>query len=892
MQLRELINRLWGTLRRVRRDAELEEELRLHLEMAAAEARRRGQTVEEAARGARLRAGSLSAALDAVRDQRSLPSLDALASDLVFGWRQLNKHRTTSAAAILSLALAIGATSAAFRLADAVLLRPLPVADPDRLFAVATTFVDSDNRPDYSDDFDYPTYRGFAEAVGGHADLMVVGIAAQYPVTFWNSEAPEVVTRQYFSGNVFDVLGLRPAAGRLFTTSDDVIPGAHPIAVVSHDYWMHRFGGDPAVVGTTFRSGAQQFEIVGVAPPRFTGTEPGTTADLFVPAMMNAKAIDSPGWSWFRIWIRPRGENSPEQVRHLLQAKFQAGQRERAKHFSPDTPREQIAAFLREDVRLVAAGSGVSAVQKTFRRPLWILAALAGLVLLIACANVANLLTAQALARTREMALRASIGAGRWRLIQLVLVESGLLAIFAVLLGALFASWSAPLIVSLLAQVDRPVRVVLEADLRTFAFGVALTLAVTMLFGLAPALRASSVKPLVTLKGDEDPYGPRRLMHVLTGAQIALCVFLLLAAGLFTATFERLVHRPLGFAHKNLLMMHVESRTRHSPDVWMSVADELRRMPGVDSVALAGWAPLTGNRWRTSIRVPGGFTQTSPVHALDVSPGYFTTLRIDVLEGRDFRAGDLPPRPDAAGGPQPGVGIVNEAFARAYFDGQNPVGRRVTVSEVPLDIVGLVRDAAYFSIRESMSPTVYLPISDKNGAAVMVRVAGEPAAAASSLRLAVSRARRDLQARAAVPLTAFVDQQMVRERLLAALSVFFAIVALALAGIGLYGVLNYSVIRARREIGIRMALGAQPVHVIGSLTLPMLGIVCVGALIGVAGGIAFSRIVQSLLFEVRVESPGMLTLPVLVLGAAAVLAAIPAALRAAATDPALTLKAD
>ena len=890
--LREWGQRLSGTLRSQRRDSDLEEELRFHLDMAAEEERRRGQTPEDAVRSARLRAGGLSQAMDAMRDRRGLPSLGAVAADVVFGWRQINKHRTVAAAAILSLGLSVGATTAAFRLVDAVLLRPLPVENPDRLFVVAKTFLDPDKRLDYSDDFDYPTYREYARTVGAHADLMVVGLAARHPLTFGNSEAPEIVIRQYVSGNVFGTLGLQPAVGRLLTTGDDVAPGAHPVAVLSYDYWIDRFGGDPATVGSTFRSGGRQFEIVGVAPKGFTGTEPGSLTDVYMPAMMNAQAINNPGWSWFRIWMRPRAGNSPEQIRQLLQERFSADQRERARRFTPETPKEQIDAYLREEVRLFPAGSGVSGVQKTFRRPLLILAALAALVLLIACANVANLLTAQALARTREMALRVSIGAGRWRLIQLVLAESALLSVFATLAGALFASWSAPLIVSMLAQVDRPVRLVLDPDWRMLAFGTALTLSVTILFGLPPALRASAVKPLATLKSGAAPRSPRRLTHALIGAQIAFCVFLLFAAGLFAATFQRLMNRPLGFAHESLLIVHTESRARQSPDVWLHVADQLRLLPGVDSVALAGWAPLTGNRWRSSVRVPGRLMQPGTVHVVDVSAAYFDTMRIDLVDGRDFRTGDAPPRTDEREQPHAGVGIVNESFARMYLEGQNAVGTRVALHEIPMEIVGLVRDAAYFSVRESPQPTVYLPITAKNSGALLVRVASEPAAISGLLRREVSRLRPDLSVRAVEPLTAFVRQQMVRERLLATLSVFFAVVALVLAAIGLYGVLNYVVITERRDIGIRMALGARAVHVVGSVTLPLLGILCVGSIMGLAGGIAFGRLVQSLLFEVRIASPAILMLPVCVLLSASVLAAIPAAVRAAATDPALTLRTE
>lgn len=619
--------------------------------------------------------------------------------------------------------------------------------------------------------------------------------------------------------------------------------------------------------------------------------------DLFLPAMMNAEAINSPGWSWFRIWIRPKPGMTAEQIRQMLQARFRADRHERLKSFPADTPRERIDAYLREEVRLLPAGSGVSGVQKTFRRPLFILAALAALVLVIACANVANLLTAQTIARTREMALRVSIGAARWRLIQLVLVESALLAIFASAAGIVFASWSAPFVVSMLAPIDRPVRLILDADWRALGFGVALALTVTVLFGLAPALRASSIDPIGALTGSEDPHAQRRLTNALIAAQMAFCVFLLFAAGLFVATFERLLNQPLGFSPHNLLLLQTESRANHPPEIWAQVADHLRQTPGVESVALAGWAPLTGNRWRASVRVAGRAVEANAPYFLDVSSAYFHTMRIEMIQGRDFRAGDAPPRMNERHQPLSGVGIVNEAFARVYFDSQNPVGKRVSVrqnkdAEAPMEIVGLVRDAAYYSVREPMHPTVYVPVEPRNSGALLVRTASAPLALAVALRREVSRARPDLRVRAVEPQSAFVRQQMIRERLLATLSGFFALVALLLAGIGLYGVLNYAVIRQRREISIRMALGAGAAHVVRQVTIRMLGIVCVGSLIGLAGGLAFGRVVQALLFQVRPTDPITLMAPILALAAAAALAALPPAIRAVRIDPAQALRSE
>src|SRR5439155_17801258 len=354
---------------------------------------------------------------------------------------------------------------------------------------------------------------------------------------------------------------------------------------------------------------------------------------------------------------------------------------------------------------------GASDLQKQYRRPLLILGVLVALVLLVACANVGNLLSGQAAARTREMALRVSIGAGRGRLIQLVLVESALLAAFASAVGAMFAWWSATFVISMLRMPEDPVRVVLNAGWRELTFGAALALYVTLLFGLAPALRASAIQPVSALKGGEDPHSRRRLMSGLLAAQMAFCVLVQFVAGLFVTTFQRLSTRPLGFSYEHVLVMDASGGGEHPLGTWMQVADELRQTPGVEAVSLAGWPLLSGNGWTSNVRVPGRALEARSPYFLNVSPGFFETMRIAMLDGRDFRPGDIAPHLSGPGKAVPGVGIVNETFALTYFDGQNPVGRRVDFSlgkdiSASMEIVGYVRDAAYRNMREPIRPTV------------------------------------------------------------------------------------------------------------------------------------------------------------------------------------------
>ncbi len=880
--LRAWIDRLLGTLRLRRDDADIEAELRSHAELAGD--------------GYASRV-SITQAMDALRDRRGLLWLHALSADVVFGWRQVVSRPVVSGAAILSLGLALGATIAAFRLVDAVLLRPLPVAEPERLAFATTSFIDSQQRVDYYDSFDYPTYRRYLELAGDHADLLVVGSSHTTEAVIGGGD-PERINRQFYSGNVFGVFGLRPALGRLLGPADDRVPGGHPVVVLAHDYWRGRFGGAPSVLGTAIRIGHVSYQVIGVGPPGFVGTEPGRSADLFVPAVMNVEALDNPGWSWFRLWIRPRPGVSVEAVEQVLRAEFARRTRDDLKSLPADAPRQRIDAIVSQRLSLLPAASGASETQKTFRRPLLVLASLVAIVLLIACVNVANLLNGQALARRREMALRVSIGAGRWRLVRLMLVESALLAALASALGALVGWRAAPFVVSMLSSEQNPVRLEMGLDWRVVSFGIALTLAVTLLFGILPALRASGTAASDVLKGGGRVTSHRRLTRGLIAAQAAFCVFVLFVAVLFVATFTRLASSPLGFEAEGLLIAEAEAKATPAGNArWAQVADEVRGLAGVTSVARAGWAPLSGNRWRWDVRLAGQPPHSEPSHIQSVAPGYFATMQIPLVEGRDLRAGELPIGIDAEGRPRDGVGVVDRAFARVYFGGRSPIGARVRLQVRPhvyatMEIVGLVGDAVYSNLREPMPPTAYLPVEQLGGATLLVRTGGDPASMAPLLRRAVAKARPDARIRLVATQKELVRRQVIRERLLATLSVFVAGVALLLSAIGLYGVLHHAVVLQQRQIGIRMALGARAAQVVRHVTGGLLGAVAAGAAVGLAGGLGVGRLIESLLFQIGATDVTALATPVAALAVAAAAAVVPPAIRACRTDPARTLRVE
>ena len=872
---------LWSRIANVfRRDSlsrDIEEELQSHL----AEAIAQGRDSAEARRafGPRLYYCVRS------RDIRLIPWLESLSADSVFGWRQIVKRKTTSAAAILSLALAIGACLVAFRLMDAMLWRPLPISAPERLYVFSRDLRVTGGKVWTGDQFEYPLFRQMRALVKGQAELIAVSGADRVDLTYGSDQETEKAYQQYVSGWTFRSFGIRPALGRVLAESDDITPGAHPYAVLSYEYWKRRFAEDPAVLGRTFRTGGDVYQIIGVAEGPFTGTEPGRATDIFLPTMMmkNNATVRS-DYQWFRIFAQLGTGVSAARIGEELRPTFQAFVDERSK-VSVGNP--EVATLLRQQKLVVSpAPAGVSGLQKEYGPAMFALGVLVMLVLLISCANVANLMTAQATARRREMALRVSIGAGRWRLVQLVVVECAWLAFFAAGIGAGFAWWAAPLIVGMIGTPDNPVRLMLPSDWRVLGFSVAMALGCTILFGLGPALRASAVKPVSALKGG-DPHVRQRTMRLLVAAQVAFCVLVLFVAGLFVATSGRLSRQRTGFSAERILTLETVT-PQPLPDVlWSQVADRLRTLPGVEASALCEWPLMTGASWNGFISVNGTAPNPMASYFLSVSPEWRAIMKIPLLQGRDFRAGDT----------QPGSALVNEAFVRQYLATGSPVGRSFDVvynegHRVPYQIVGVVGDARYKDMREPMRPTAYFPFKGKySRATFLIRTANaDPMAMASALRAEVPRARPGFRVSTIRTQTALIEQHTARERLLSILALFFGAAALSLAGVGLYGVLDYSVLQRQREIGIRMAIGAKPAAIVRGLVLHLLALVLAGSWIGILLGFLSVRFIETLLFDVKGTDIGVLALPTATIFAVALIAAVPAIVRAVRIDPATMLR--
>ena len=556
--------------------------------------------------------------------------------------------------------------------------------------------------------------------------------------------------------------------------------------------------------------------------------------------------------------------------------------------------RTDIDRYLNKTLVFNPAGAGISELQKDYRRLLGVLGLLVALVLLIACVNVANMMTAQAAARAQEMALRISIGAGRRRLVQLILCQSALLALLASVLGAFFAAWSAPFVLSLINPPDNPARLALPADWRVLLFGFGLIILVVLLLGLLPALRASAVRPVAALKGGEDPHSPRRLMRGAIALQVAFCCLVLFLSSLFVTSFQRLQNRPLGFSTDRLLLLETVAGKGQLPVVWNQTAEALRAVPGVDSVAISGWPLLGRIRINSDISINGAPPSPTPAWFLNVSPGWLSTMKIPLVSGRDFRPEDT----------SPGAAIVNETFVKTFFPGQDPIGRTFERgANQPLNkIVGVTPDVPYHDLREPNRAVFYVPfdeIDDKSAPSVVDFAtfaihtdAQNPLALADSLRQFIAQRHNGLRVSNVTTQLDLVRDQTIRERLIAMLAAFFAAVALLLAGIGLYAVLNYSVLQRRREIGIRMAIGSTRAGIVRIVTLDVFLMIALGGCAGVALGFGAARYVESLFYQVKATDADMIALPTCAILLTALVATLPAVLRALRTDPTEILRAE
>ena len=872
--------RLQGLFQRSRSERELDDELRFHLEMQMEDNRKAGMDPVEARFAAMRSFGGADPMKEAYREARSFPAIEILAQDVRYAIRTLRNNAGFTAAAVLSLTLGIGANTAIFTLIDAVLLRQLPVRDPLQL--VQLTAPQGTQRP--METFSYPLVHALAD----HREIFS-GLAGFSPVTFRAGppDAVEPVPGAWVTGEYYQTLGLEPVIGRLLSPDDDR-PGAEPAAVIADGYWARRFGRDPAIVGRSIRIESASVVVVGVSPPGFTGVDVGQIADLTVAGGALPQILPDNGAYWIRsnycmlrVIARPRAGLSRDQASAHLAAIWPG--------LIESSP---FRKGLMSGPELRSAATGWTDLRRQFRLPLLVLMAVVAMVLLIACANVANLSLARASARQREIAVRLAIGASRARIIRQLLTESLLLSFCGAALGLGLACFGSRFVVDLISSGPAGAIVLdLAPHRQILLFATLAAVGTAMLFGIAPALRATGPGPAMALKNSPAHFSnPRtRLAPALVVFQVALSLLLLIGAGLFLGTLRNLRHFDAGFSREGVLLVDVNERKAgydgpRLTSFYRESLDKIGRLRGVASVSLSNATIFSGGSVGYGVRVTG--TSAAPVNVdfHRIGPRYFETLRTPILEGREFTLRDDRSAPQVA--------IINEALAHQFFPGGHPVGQYLSIEGIaaPAEIIGVAKDVRSQSLREAAAAAVYVPFFQRNEtltATFEVYATGSLSEVASELRRELQPATGAIEIR---PLSARVERTLVQERLVATLAGSFGALALILAGIGLYGLLAYTVTRRTREIGIRMALGAERAEVLRMVIRQALQLLAGGIALGLPAAWLASRWVASLLFGLTPADPQTSLAATAVLGACGLVAGFLPALRASRVDPSLALR--
>jgi predicted permease len=878
----EIWRKILFFFRRGRFESELEQEMRFHLEMAAEE---RGETV------ARREFGSLVRMREDTRSAWQIRWLEDLVSDLRYGMRALRRSPGFAAAAIFSLALGIGANTAIFTLINALLLRTLPVREPQQLVLVAR----SDMVSDRSTSFPYPFYRDLRDH---NAVFSGVLCYTDMSPSLRVGASPERVTGELVSGNYFDVLGVRPYVGRLFTQEDDRVPGRVRVVVLSFGFWQRRFGADPGIIGRVIHLNTTPMTVIGVTPPGFDGLENGQSIDVRAPMMMQAEMfasapqLESRG-SW---WLGIAARLTPGVSR--IQA--EAAVRPMLFHYAqadggPSMTQYRLRMLASERIVLDPLARGTQHLGNQFRRALYVLMAIVGVVLLIGCVNIANLLLARSRGRQREIAVRLALGAGRGRLVRQMLTESTLLAALGGVLGIGIAYWGARAVVSFSPQT---LTLDVAPDLSVLLFTLAVSMCTGLLFGLAPAIQSTRVSVTPELKGGDRSAGAARLSfgQILISVQVALSLVLLTGAGLFARSLHNLRTMDTGFDRRNIVVVKLDPRVagysaEQTNRFYGEVRSRVEAMPGVRAVSYAVMGLVEHNNWGSGIRMEG-YTRPEgdrgPLRNF-VGPGYFHTAGNPIVMGRDFTAADT--------GASPHVAVVNEKFARFYFGKENPIGRRIGAEggKEPADyaIVGVAKDGKYASLREETPRYWYIPYEQYPMALdlhLYVRTVGDAGAMTAALRRTIQDLDRNVLISDIKTLETQVDEDLNTDRLLAALATFFSLLATVLASIGLYGVMAYAVARRTRDRGIRMALGAERSDVLWLVLRQAMALVAIGIVIGVPVTLALARLVSSLLFGLQANDPVVLTLAGVTLAVVAAVASYLPAWRASRLDPMRALR--
>jgi predicted permease len=818
--------------------------------------------------------------------------LDAVLQDLRYAFRALRSSPGFAAVAILSLALGIGANTAIFSLIDSVLLKTLPVSHPEQLIQVMFDESASFTNPVWEQVRDRQDVFSGIFAYGGGRFNLAVGGEARY------------ADGRFVAGQFFDTLGLHTALGRYFTMADDK-RGCPGTAVLSHGFWQKEYGGRADIVGKTISLDNHPFEILGVIESGFTGVDVGSVMDVYAPLCSEKiirgenSSLDQRSSWWIRVIGRPKpGISASQATARLKTLAPEIMKATQPKNWRPD----DAAKYLKRTFGTLPAANGLSNLRRQYQQALMVLMAIVGVVLLIACANVANLLLARSAGRQREIAIRMALGSGRARLIRQLLTESLVLSLSGALLGVLFAQWGARLLVGFLSAGRSKVFLDLSIDGRVLAFTMGVAVLTGLLFGLAPAWRGTRVNPQSAMKANARGVieGSRfGLGKALVVVQVALSLVLVVGAGLMLTTFFKLETLNSGFEREHILLVDVDLRNGNYPPerrraVYQEMLDRLRALPGVRSASESNLTPISGSSWNDDLQIEGYASkgrEDTLVYFNRVSDRFFETLGTDLVAGRDFNSHDTPESPQVA--------IVNQTMANKFFAGRSPVGKRYRTDEGnklsdPVEIIGVVKDAKYRSLREEILPTAYVAANQEakpfTSTMFEMRVAaGAPTSLVSGAKAAIAGVNRDVSLQFK-SLAVQVDESLARERLLATLSGFFGGLALVLAMIGLYGVMSYNVARRRNEIGIRMALGAEQSRVLRMVLREVAILIGVGLVIGMGVAIGTTRFVQSFLYGVKANDPWTLSLAAVVLALVASLAGFLPARRASRLDPMTALR--
>lgn len=843
-------------------------------------------------------------------------------ADLRWALRGIRRAPGTSALAILSLALGIGANTAIFSLVNAVLLKALPVPSPHELFLVAAARAEM---PRLS--WNYPDYLAFRDRTKGFTGLAAGSGAGSMGLQVDEGGTPgpaELVQNQYVSGNYFDVFGVRPALGRLFNAADDRTFGASPWAVLGYDYWRARFAGDPRVIGRTVRLNGFPLTVVGVAPRGFRGFDPTSVPSIFVPMVMHTEIQHVPPgvWNtrhywWFRIIGRVPAGTPLARIGAQLTSIYKA-QEEDEKRTNPG----RGLANAGQTLYLEPAARGWSFVRVTLQTPLLFLMAAVGCVLLIACANVANIMVARGAARQREIAIRLAVGASRGRIAAQLITESLLVALLGGVAGVALAFGGIRLVLDRFLPSSGWNETALEVspDLAMLGFTLAVSTAAGVLAGLAPGLQVTRPALVPALKDDvPGRTGSSRvvLRRLLVVTQVALSLLLVIGSALFVRTLSNLRGLDAGFRREQTLVAMVDPgrnglKGQRVHDFYERLRVEVSALPGVRSASLSAIVPLAGMRWNGDFSVEGYEFKKEDQRYADmnaVGPRYFETVGIPLVLGREFRDEDNPavfleppdrmlgPGEEPPEAPGPRVAIVTERFARKFLPGGSPIGRRLSLTEKydpsrAYEVVGVVKDARYFGLREETEPMVYMPTwrSRMNSKSLCVRTSADVGAMTEAIRRVVRGIDPAIPLISARTMEQQVNADIVQERLMATLVGFFGALALLLACIGLYGVIAYLVTRRTREIGIRLALGASRGSVLRLVLGDAMLLVGIGAALGVGGAAALSRLVRKLLYGIDPQDPATVAACVTVLVAASVLAVVVPVRRALRIHPSEALR--